>query len=462
MSRVFLLSANTSVEPFPVYPLGMAAVARAMQRRGHTVRQFDPLVEGEDPAPLRAALREFAPDVVGISLRNIDNVDSFSGESAWSLGALRERVRQIREEVSAPVVIGGAGFSILPEAILEFLGADHGVVGPGEEVGCDLLDALRAGAPVPRIWTSRPQRDAKPIHRPAHDGEVVAAYLERGGLLGLSSKRGCPHACAYCTYPAIEGGAFVLRDPAEVADEVGRLQREFGAISFFFTDSVFNDPMDHYLSVAEEFCRRGLQTRWCAFFRPAGIGGEALALLKRSGLFAAELGTDAASDVALAGLCKGFSFADVVEVDRALSAQRIPCAHYVIFGGPGETEATLEEGLANLDRLEDSVVFAFSGIRLFPGTPLHRRAIAEGIVPADQSLLHPVYYFSPAVDREAMNRRIEAAFRGRPTRIFPPPVGQARAQQLRAMGFRGLLWDQLVLARWRRQSRTAPSAPSGE
>ena len=40
MGRIFLLSTNTMIEPYPVYPLGMAVVASALTSAGHTVRQF--------------------------------------------------------------------------------------------------------------------------------------------------------------------------------------------------------------------------------------------------------------------------------------------------------------------------------------------------------------------------------------------------------------------------------------
>ena len=104
----------------------------------------------------------------------------------------------------------------------------------------------------------------------------------------------------------------------------------------------------HYLSVAEEFIRRGLKLRWSGFFRPQGIGRQELSLLKKSGLFAMELGTDAGCDVTLKELGKSFTFAEVLEVNRTAVAEGIPCAHFIMFGGPGETEATVREGLANI------------------------------------------------------------------------------------------------------------------
>ena len=45
MSRIFLVSSNTTVDPYPVYPVGMAIIASALTRAGHEVRQFDFLAE---------------------------------------------------------------------------------------------------------------------------------------------------------------------------------------------------------------------------------------------------------------------------------------------------------------------------------------------------------------------------------------------------------------------------------
>ena len=56
MSRVFLISSNRATEPYPVYPLGMAVVAGALQAAGHQVQQYDVLVQGEEP--LRAAIEQ--------------------------------------------------------------------------------------------------------------------------------------------------------------------------------------------------------------------------------------------------------------------------------------------------------------------------------------------------------------------------------------------------------------------
>jgi hypothetical protein len=115
-----------------------------------------------------------------------------------------------------------------------------------------------------------------------------------------------------------------------------------------------------------------------------------------------------------------------------------------MFGGPGETEETVKEGLDNIERLQHCVIFAFSGIRLLPKTGLLSLAIAEGIREETGSLLKPAYYFSHQINMKRMNDMIKRSFAKRRDRIFPPSEGQLRLNVMARFGFRGLLWDQLI------------------
>jgi radical SAM superfamily enzyme YgiQ (UPF0313 family) len=274
----------------------------------------------------------------------------------------------------------------------------------------------------------------------------VDHYQKVSGLVSLQTKRGCPHNCVYCTYPSLEGRAFRPRDPEDVADDVARMERDFNISHVFFTDSVFNDRRGHYLQVAEALERRKLKTRWSAFFRPDQISDDEVDLLLRSGLHAMELGTDAASDATLEGLNKGFAFADVLAFNETCVKRNIPTAHFVILGGPNETEATLKEGLDNLDRLNNCIAFYFSGIRILPGTSLLDRAKSEGVINDDTPLLKPVFYFSPTIKEAVLNEMVIAHVQGRRDRVFPPTEGQMRMNVMQRFGYRGLLWDQLIAA----------------
>jgi len=444
MSRVFLISSNTTVDPYPVYPLGMAVIAGALFEAGHEIRQYDCLAHGDDPLSLQEELLVFSPDLITLSLRNIDNVDSFSGEDGWYLQRVKRLVESIREVADAPVVVGGPALTIMPEAIADYLQVDYAIIGEGERSLPELVRKLAAGESVPQIIDRYSPLDGDQFSAPLFDQTLVDYYLQQSGMVNLQTKRGCPFRCSYCSYPHLEGHRFRVRDPRLVVDELVRLKREHGVERVFFTDSVFNDPQGEYLNLVDEMLRRDLGMQWSAFFRPQGFGEKELALMKSSGLYALELGTDAACDRTLAGINKMLTFAEVLEVNQACLEQRIPAAHFIMFGGPDEDETTLAEGLSNVDQLGLSAVFAFSGIRIHPESPLHQRAIDDGVISTDTDLLKPVYYFSPLLDRQKMETTIEKHFSGRANCIFPPTEGLKRMAVMREFGYTGLMWDRLV------------------
>ncbi len=443
MAKILLVVANATRDPYPVFPLGPSLVAAAARARGHEVVLWDYLFETRRGGTLAAAVAAHAPDVIGVSLRNIDNVDSIDLESYT--GWQRALVQEARGSSAAPIVLGGAGFSLMPERLLEEMQADYGVAGEGEEAFCDLVERLERGErPAERIVLPRTPLPAARIGGAPPDPELAHFYLGEGGMLNLQAKRGCPFHCAYCTYPLLEGRSYRSRAARDVVDEMEMLRDRSAADYLALTDSTFNDAHGSYLEIAEELVRRDLRVPWMAFFRPARFRPEDVRLLRRAGLSAVEWGTDAASDATLQGLNKGFSWEEVDESNRLFTAAGIHAAHFIIFGGPGETPDTVRQGLENVERLAGAVVFAFRGIRVLPGTAIQRLAVEQGLVRADQDLLPPVFYHSPEVDGEFLHAALAASFHGRSDRVYPPGSASVMARAFHRLGYRGPLWDFLL------------------
>ncbi len=440
-----IISANQVVTPYPVYPLGAAYIVGALTEKGHQAHHFDLLADGG-----LAGLDEFLIGkkfhLVGVSIRNLDSVDS--ADPKGYLADIIETVEFVRKRLDTVVVIGGPAFSIMPHDLMDLLQADYGIAGKGEGLLPWLASELAAGRrPEKKIFTSTPQNGG---WRPSDLSLSTAKYYtDRGGMLNVQTKRGCPHGCSYCSYPTIEGRKIRYRDPQEVADEMVRLQSHSGAQYIFFTDSFFNDPDGKFLEVAEALIRRKNSLPWSAFFRPHKITTNQLRLLKRAGLAAMELGTDAATDETLEGIQKKFRFTDVLQVHKRIIKEEIPCAHFIMFGGPNEDKTTLHEGLKNIERLDNCVVFGFIGIRILPGTGIFDRAVADGVLDPDESLLAPKFYYSPAISRERIEQGIKNSFGGRMDRIYPCHEFEERITTLHKMGYVGPLWD-LILKKGRR------------
>jgi radical SAM superfamily enzyme YgiQ (UPF0313 family) len=67
---------------------------------------------------------------------------------------------------------------------------------------------------------------------------------------------------------------------------------------------------------------------------------------------------------------------------------------FLLLGGPGETRESVEESLAFADSLELSSLKITAGIRIYPHTPLAKRAVEEGIILSEDDLLFPRFYLA--------------------------------------------------------------------
>ncbi len=449
MKKVLLISANMMKKPYPVYPLGLDYVAGALHPRYETkildMNDFPSL------AVLGEQIREYAPDYIGLSIRNIDNTDTIN--SRGFLSDYQNLVDQIRLSSQATLILGGSGYTIFPVEFIRALHADYGVAGEGERFPA-LLDALEANedvAAIPGIVTGNSLR----VHYRAWDGEMHRAfdpdaahtkyYLSYGGMLNLQTKRGCPFRCSYCTYPHIEGGKMRFFAPDEVARQARELQ-EAGAKYIFMTDSAFNASFEHSLQVAHAFRKAGITIPWGGFFAPTVPPAEYYKTLADAGLTHVEFGTESMCDTMLVNLQKPFNPADVFQAHQSALSAGLYIAHYFLLGGPGENEETLQNTLNNVDRLDRAVFFFFCGIRIYPHTALYETALREGQISPSQNLIDPVFYRSPFISDVEILKTVETHADGRLNWLIG--AGESKATRilprLYERGHTGPLWEHLI------------------
>ncbi len=447
--KILLISSNIASTPYSVYPLGLSMVAASLKDSGHDVRQFDFLASNHSKEALVKEIKGFSPQVIGVSIRNIDNVNLLNEQRY--IDAVADIVKEIRMNTKAKVILGGSAFSIMPEAILNKVGADFGIVGEGESLILDFIKEIEKGnIPKERIMRSQPHLQGEEIPSACYDERIMQFYLKSGNVASLQTKRGCTHKCIYCSYPVLEGAKIRSRSAKEVVNDIERLIKEHSAKYIFFTDSVFNDDQGEYLKVLKEMKSRGISIPWTAFFKPSKMSDEEMSLMQSTGLKAAEIGADAPSDITLKSLGKSFSFRDIIECNDMFGKFNIATAHYFMFGCPGETRKAVLEGVDNIKSLKKTVSFIFMGIRILPNTPLAKLAEKEGIISGGQDLFEPVYYISPSIERKWLEITLTEAFKGMRNCVFPPDALDSSLAFLHKLGYSGSLWDMLIPGRVRR------------
>src|SRR5207249_2067776 len=143
--RLLLISANQERSPDPVAPLGVCYVATAAAQAGNDVSVLD-LCFSQDIEADVAAAAACRPEVIGVSLRNVDNCAY--PDTVSYLPHYQRVVNACRATSRAPLVLGGSAFTTMPAFYLAALEVPYGVVGEGEVALPDLLARLASGRDV--------------------------------------------------------------------------------------------------------------------------------------------------------------------------------------------------------------------------------------------------------------------------------------------------------------------------
>ncbi len=388
-------------------------MASALQRLRIVTRVLDLCFARSPGAALNEAIDSFGPDCVGLSIRNLDNSDY--QEPRFYLPEVKPIVEAIRRRTNAPIVLGGSAVSIAPWPALDYLGCDIAVAGEGEAVIGDLVTALskgvlpESGGVSPRsdgkLVVTSPRRCSAELLFPAprvHQWLNLSPYRRYRVPLPVQSKRGCALTCSYCTYRAVEGQGYRFKPAEQVAEEIGEMAGETGWHFFEIVDSTFNHPEMHALDVCEAISRLDRHLVLQGSVNPLGCSLDLLMAMKRAGFTNLVCTPDSASDVMLHNLRKGFTSEDLSHVVEDAHAVDMPVLWCFLFGGPGETEETVRETLAFIDRrlTGRDTVFVSAGIRVYPGTELAELAAQQGLVDPHVDLLRPTFYFSPSLPAE--------------------------------------------------------------
>lgn len=410
--RVLIIAENQCKDNLVPYPLGAAYVAGAVRAAGHEVAGLDLMLSDDPEGDVERAVRDFDPEVVGLSIRNIDNQDIIA--PVFLLDDCLPAMEALRATTDAPVVAGGAGFSMFPLECLDYLGLEVGIVGEGEVAFVELLDLLERGLEIDSLPGVALNRDGvrkinPAVHAfdldmlsPDRDAFDVTPYRGPGPVghpmtANLQTRRGCHMHCTYCSTPLIEGHNVRCRSVESAADELESLDKEYGVRFCYFADSLFNYPADYTIELLKELASRELKIKWCSTFAPFEVDERLFPLLTPAGCSLVSLGNESGSDPILSSLNKGFDRAAVVRAAKGFKAVGVPFNCFLMMGGPGETRETVEESIALMDELKPDAVLVTPGIRIYPGCDIEKTAIERGMIEPGQDLLHPVFFIEPAL-----------------------------------------------------------------
>ncbi len=451
--RVLLLRPNSIIIATPV-PLGLGYIAGSLRkRRGDLVEIVDGRNLRWPAARVKEKIRDFKPDVVGVSAIN------FEMREAHELAAAAKS-----EFPEVPVVIGGPYASANRESILTDANFDVVVVGEGEDTAVELFDALESGADLAgvrgiiyrdgddKVYTGeRPLIEDLDTLDPAWDLIQPQTYFKRFGrnsenvvkydhrTLTVFTSRGCPYGCIFCHN--VFGKKFRPMSARAAIDMIAMLRERYDVRELEIVDDTFTQSLNR----AKEICQGMIDRRLGLHVSlPNGIRGDRtdpdfLDLLQEAGFYRVAFAVESASPRLQKIINKKIDLDRVKWSIAEVARRKMVATGYFIQGFPTET---YEEMLMTGDWAADSDlhVASFFYLNPFPGTKVAEMAKEKFTDLAFRDYSTISANISAATDEE-LHKANKYAYR----RFYLSPTRFARIARVVPKNLRTLINSWLVL-----------------
>ena len=409
--RVLLIATNRhsrlqnrlNAQPMPI---GLAYIAGHLAHDRHEVKVLDLMFSDDHLADVEAAVKEFQPQMVGMSVRNLSNHSYMN--TVWALPISKEVIDRIRSLSNAVIVCGGPAFSIMPKECFEYLGCDIGLAGDAGETFATLAESLEIGEPsyfdLPGLVYRKDGQThsnegyctsefAKP---PRLEDLDMDRYNKAGFGIGILTKLGGFYYPTNASEAQInESGWRVIRPIDEVVAEVTSMKQRFNMKKVFFVDNGFNLPLDHAKSLCSAIIESDVNIRWNTCLAPFDCDTELISLMKDAGCGLVmmvnrsgnpgDMGSMVEENEALAQVCR---MCDDGGLHYNLGKQ---------FGEPGETRESVENKLNFLRSVNPALASLRVGVSVMPGTEVAIMAQKEGLIKDESELVKPTFYIADEV-----------------------------------------------------------------
>lgn len=388
--KVLLINPNRFQSP-PVPPIGLEYVASSLEEGGHETTILDLCFSGDIIADVDKGIASFRPDIIGITVRNIDTVLFHTNE--FFLDDIKTIIDHIKSAHGLSVIIGGAGVSAFPEGIAEYLNADYAVCGPGEHAVHDILGHFENSTEKKIVFYGRYPVPVRCRRR--QSALPYEQYCRNGGIIGFETHKGCSSSCVYC----LEARSRVtFKEPADVISEI-RTFVDAGFNHFHLCDSEFNESLDYATDFCTALKKTGMEMQWVVYMKPENYNTKLFRLMKETGVYLITLTVDSWKKCAM-------YWADVEKFLFSAKSSGLKVAVDFLTGFPNEKESEILEYFDILRRPLPDSVGVNTYIRLYKALQITKivssdSALRHHIIARqkDPSFIQPVFYNRIPTDR---------------------------------------------------------------
>lgn len=362
LSRISLVEPLSSFNGYSLVKLpllGLLYLGTILKRRGHQVtlhsENLSPVLDSKSGL-MAPALQE--SEVVGISTM------TSTANRAYEIA---QAVRRTRPE--ARIFIGGPHATFMSQEASQF--ADVVVLGEAESNIADLVEntSLRGIFPGEKI--------ADLDQLPYPDFSLMGKFESAMRYVPISSSRGCPFDCSFCSVTTMFGRKIRFRSPESVLEEL-ELRHRSGYRRFFFYDDNFGVNHERSKILLEGILRKNLNLKWTAEARvELSQDQELLKLMARAGCHYLLFGLESINPKTLSSYNKKQSLEDIKNCIRRVRQHDIKVHGMFVLGSDEDSPETVRQTVKFCNQFKvDSAQFAI--LFPIPGTRLYQQLEAEG------------------------------------------------------------------------------------
>ena len=307
--------------------LGFGYIASVVEQYGHKVKILDCLALNLNSTDLEKEIKKYDPDVLGVS--SITQQMYYT----YSVFEIAKRINP-----NCLTVIGGTHPSVLSkETLQECSFLDVVVRGEGEITFIELIEKFDKGIGFEGVLgitfrrgdgvvfnADRPLiQDLDSLPFPAYHllpmdyyNDQVKFYnlvfnKKKSSRLGtISTSRGCPYNCIFCSSRALMGKKYRVRSAENVIEELKILREKYRIRSIDFLDDTFTFNKKRVEAICKLIKKEDIDISWFCGTRVDVFDKEIAKLLKIGGCEKIFFGLESGNNETLNYLCKGMTIDD--------------------------------------------------------------------------------------------------------------------------------------------------------
>lgn len=420
------------------HPMGLMYLGAILKKVGHKIKIHDCALDNKDLHILKKTIRDWKPDFIGISI-----IITELEQTKKIMAIIRELLPDI------PVIFGGPWPSANPQESIKAFGADFVVLGEGELVFTELIDAITHGCPtesIPgtaslvngeiRINPGRQltENELNALPFPAWEILDHKLYAKNPSFatvgcrpyMTIVTSRGCPFKCAYCHQTM--GKNFRKRSAESVLAEMEELRFKYGFREFEIADDCFNFDRERMYEILSGIRNRlgDVKLHFPNGLRSDMLESEDMALFKQAGTVSAVFAIETSSPRLQKMIHKNLNIEKASNAINASVKAGIYSTGYFMIGFPTET---CEEASATIEFAVRSSLHRplFMLVTPFAGTEIAE--MAADVLKNRNNAIDPrsMNYFTSTINISAMSDRdLQRVFRHAYRRFYLNPKRMIR------------------------------------